>query len=119
MRSANGRNGRYKVRVISATVSVRKAQKIIMVAGRLTGGERDAYLRGVRDTIGGELGIMFSRGAESGEIRNVARFCRDGWRAMGGDAAATAFFSAKMDSREFLREMRRLCDRAIREGGAE
>lgn len=30
-----------------------------------------------------------------------------------------AIFSAKTDSREFLREARRLCDRYIREGGAE
>lgn len=119
MRSFSEKRGRYCVRVINVSISTVKAQKIIRVAGRLTGGERDAYLRGVRDTIGGDLGFMFSNGVASGEIRNVARFCRDGWRAMGGDAAATAFFSAKMDAREFLREMRRLCDKAIREGGAE
>ena len=119
MRSFKEKRGRYCVRVINVSISTVKAAKIIRRANGLAGDERDAYLLGVRDTIGGELGIMFSRGAESGEIRNVARFCRDGWRAMGGDAAATAFFSAKMDSREFLREMRRLCDRAIREGGAE
>ena len=108
---------RNKVRVINVSISTVKARKIIDRAGRLTGGERDAYLRGVRDTIGGELGFMFSKGAESGEIRNVARFCRDGWRAMG--VPATAFFSNKMDMGEFLRQMRSLCDKAIREGGAE
>lgn len=117
MRSANGRSGRYKVRTISATVSVCKAAKIIRRANGLAGDERDAYLLGVRDVIGGELGFMFSNGVASGEIRNVARFCRDGWRAMG--VPATAFFSNKMDMGEFLRQMRSLCDKAIREGGAE
>lgn len=117
MTNAIGKNGRYKVRVINASISTRKARKIIDRAGRLTGCERDAYLQAVRDTIGGDLGFMFAKGVKTGDIRNVARFCNDGWRSMG--VAATAFFSAKMDMREFLREMRRLCDRGIREGGAE
>lgn len=115
MTNAIGKNGRYKVRVINASISTRKARKLIDTAGRYAGDARDAYLRGIRDAIGGDLGFAFARGVRTGDIRNVARFCRDGWKALGGDA--TAFFSAKMDMREFLREMRRLCDRAIREGG--
>lgn len=117
MTNAIGKNGRYKVRVINASISTRKARKIIDRAGRLTGCERDAYLQAVRDTIGGDLGLMFAKGVKTGDIRNVARFCNDGWRAMG--VPATAFFSNKMDMGEFLRQMRSLCDKAIREGGAE
>lgn len=119
MSAFNEKRPRYCVRVINVSISTRKARKIIDRAGRLTGCERDAYLQAVRDTIGGDLGFMFAKGVKTGDIRNVARFCRDGWKALGGDAAATAFFSAKMDMREFLRQMRSLCDKAIREGGAE
>lgn len=121
MRSFSEKRGRHCVRVINVSISTVKAAKIIRKGG---GGEygykgdcRDAYLEGVRDVIGGDLGFLFSRGVKTGDIRNVARFCHNGWRVMGGDAAA--FFSAKMDTREFLREMRRLCDKALREGGAE
>ena len=119
MRSANGRSGRYKVRVINASISTAKARKLFATARSYEGECRDAYLLGIREVIGGELGWAFATAVKSGDIRNAARFCRDGWRVMGGDAAATAFFSAKMDAREFLREMRRLCAKAIREGGAE
>ncbi|MBQ6246372.1 MAG: hypothetical protein IJK04_05880 [Kiritimatiellae bacterium] len=119
MRSFKEKRGRYCVRVINVSISTVKAAKIIRRANGLAGDERDAYLLGVRDVIGGDLGCLFSKGVASGDIRNVARFCHNGWRVMGGDAAATAFFSAKMDVREFLREMRRLCDKAIREGGAQ
>ena len=121
MRSFKEKRGRYCVRVINVSISTVKAAKIIRKGG---GGEygykgdcRDAYLEGVRDVIGGDLGRLFSRGVRSGDIRNVARFCHNGWRVMG--VGAEAFFSNKMDMGEFLRQMRSLCDKAIREGGAE
>lgn len=117
MSAFNEKRPRHCVRVINVSISTRKARKIIDRAGRYAGDARDAYLRGIRDVIGGDLGLMFARGVRSGDIRNVARFCNDGWRAMG--VPATAFFSAKMDTLDFLREVRRLCEKAIREGGAE
>lgn len=121
MRSFSEKRGRHCVRVINVSISTVKAAKIIRKGGGGASGYqgelRDAYLQGVRDVIGGDLGFMFSRGVRSGDIRNVARFCHNGWRVMG--VGAEAFFSAKMDCREFLREMRRLCEKAIREGGAE
>ena len=122
MMSANGTTKRYGVRVISVSMSTAKARRILRkisngAFGWYDGDRRDAYLDGVRDAIGGDIGFTFVNAAKSGDIRKLARFCRDGWRVMG--VQETAFFSSKMDSREFLREMRRLCDKAIREGGAE
>ena len=115
MRNAIGKNGRYKVRVINASISTAKARKLFATARSYAGECRDAYLLGIRETIGGELGWAFATAVKSGDIRNAARFCRDGWRIAGEQD----LFSAKMDTREFLREMRRLGDQAIREGGAE
>ena len=121
MTAAKERTKRYGVRVVCVSISVAKARKILRSAGGgimgYDGDLRDAYLDGVRDAIGGDIGFAFVNAAKSGDIRKLARFCRDGWRVLGLKDAA--LFSAKTDSREFLREVRRLCDRYLREGGAE
>lgn len=59
------------------------------------------------------------RGHYKNPVPRRCAVCGRDFAAVARNVAATAFFSAKMDTLDFLREMRRLCDRAIREGGAE
>lgn len=116
VRSYTEKRARNCVRVINVSISTVKARKILRQLKLSYAGEaRDAYLQGIRDVIGGDLGLLFARAVESGDIRKVARFCNNGWRILGG----RDLFTARMDIRTFLREMRGLCEKALREGGAE
>lgn len=101
-------------KVIRATISTVKARKII---NRVTIGEysrdpllRDVYLRGMRDIIGGDLGWTFRRAVLTGDIKQVARFCSDGWRVIGGKSAQ---FGTGMNMESYLNKIRRICAEAL------
>ena len=103
-------------RVIRATISTVKANKII---NRVTVGEysrdpllRDVYLQGMCDIIGGDLGWAFRRAVLTGDVKQVARFCSDGWRLIGGSSAS---FGTGSNMESFLNKIRRICAEAIKE----
>ena len=108
------RNG---VRVIRASISTVKAGKMMR---KVTGCGmyakddilRDVYLAGARDVIGGDLGWAFRRAILTGDMKQVARFCSDGWKVLG---LKPAEFSAKVNMTEYLNQIRRLCAKAIEE----
>ena len=86
------RNG---VRVIRASISTIKAGKMMR---KVTGCGmyakddilRDVYLAGARDVIGGDLGWAFRRAILTGDMKQVARFCSDGWKVIGDMEAFTS-----------------------------
>lgn len=89
-------NRSKSIRVIRVTMSTAKARKIMKtVLGPVSDYAadpllQDVYLRGVRDVLGKGLGYSFRRAILSGDKRQVARFCSDGWRVLGCDRAAFA-----------------------------
>lgn len=103
-------------RVIRATISTVKARKII---NRVAHGEysqnpilRDTYLAGIRDIIGEDLGWSFRRAVLTGDIKQVARFCSDGWKVLGCRPEA---FTGGRSMKRFLMDIRKLCVEAIKE----
>ena len=51
---------------------------------------RDVYLAGAWDVIGGDLGWAFRRAILTGDMKQVARFCSDGWKVIGDMEAFTS-----------------------------
>ena len=87
-------NRSKSIRVIRVTMSIAKARKIMnRVSGTVYAADpllQDVDLCGVRDVLGKDLGYSFRRAILSGDKRQVARFCSDGWRVLGCDRAAFA-----------------------------
>ena len=110
-------NRSKSIRVIRVTMSTAKARKIMKtVSGPVSDYAadpllQDVYLRGVRDVIGKGLGYSFRRAILSGDKRQVARFCSDGWRELGGSPAD---YRLRPDLTGALVELKRLCDKALR-----
>lgn len=105
-------------RVIRATISTVKARKIMNKVTEPYGEYskdpllRDVYLAGVRDIIGGDLGWAFRRAVLTGDMRQAARYCSDGWKVLKIPFDA---FTTSQRMTMYLRTMRDTCAKLLAE----
>ena len=104
-----------KIKPIRVTISTAKLAKIMRRANidyKDNELMRDAYLAGIRDVVGEDDGWAFRRAVLANDRRDAARFCYDGWKILGVEAAE---FSDQIQMADYLNQIRRLCAKAIKE----
>jgi len=105
-------------RVIRATISTVKAGKIMKKVTAPYGAYsndpllRDVYLAGVRDIIGGDIGWAFRRAVLTGDMKQVARYCSDGWKIL---KIPLDEFTTSQRMTMYLRTMRDTCAKLLAE----